>query len=97
MLRRESRGFALTAASGQSGEALKDVREEPLRLDPARVERVLGIALGLFRLTLPRSERERARSARTASNKPFIADTASSAQRRAAARSPPASAASAPQ
>ena len=55
----------------------------------------MGVALGLLRLTLcDRHAGARRQRVRTA-NKPVIVDTASSAQRRAATRSPPASAASA--
>ena len=58
-------------------------------------ERVVGVALGLLRLTL-RDRHAGARRQRQHRYQPVVAATASSAQRRAATRSPPASAACAP-
>ena len=60
----------------------------------ARRERVVGVAFGLLGLTLARSPRGRASSAPAHRYQPVVAATASSAQRRAAIRSPRASAAS---
>jgi hypothetical protein len=49
----EPGGFAVTVVlAGQSGEAFEDVRDEQVRLDFGGTrERVLGVALGLLRLT----------------------------------------------
>ena len=98
MCRAEQPGrFAVAAGvAGQSGEAFQDVGDEQVRLDLGGTrERVMGVALGLVWLTLLRSPRGRASSARPTGTRPHDVDTASSAQRRAATRSPPASAASA--
>ena len=63
----EAGGFAVTAGvAGQSGEAFEDVGDEQVRLDfgGAR-QRVVGVALGLLRLTRrdrhPGADRERQR------------------------------------
>jgi hypothetical protein len=49
----EAGGFAVTVVlADQSGEAFQDVRDEQVRLDSgAARQRVLGVALGLLRLT----------------------------------------------
>ena len=92
----EAGGFAVTAVlAGQSGEAFEDVRDEQVRLDFGGTrERVVGVALGLSGSPGAIATRARAVSAHI-SHQPVVVDAASSAQRRAAARSPSASAASA--
>ena len=57
--------FAVTAGlAGQSGEAFEDVGDAQVRLDVGGTrQRVMGVALGLLRLTLLRSPRGRASSA----------------------------------
>ena len=93
----EPGGFAVTAGlAGQSGEALEDVGNEQVCLDSGGArERVVGVALGLVP-TSPVAIATRARSsAPPPSTSRSLVETASSAQPRAAARSPSASAASA--